>query len=153
MMDILPSDRCLELLDEALYGDLAMVADGEPYVTPISFVLHGDGLFIRSGPGRRISALRTEPAVCLSVVAFSPETGEWESVLINGDIEFVEDPNEQAEVVALLLNKYRAYEPAMGVALPEFPGEEAVTLRLGLDQMTGRNSGGSLAPRTRPGRL
>jgi len=152
-MDTLSPDRCRQLLEEAVYGDLAMVADGVPYVTPISFVLVRDGLYIRSGPGRRLAALHTNPTVCFSVVDFSSETGEWASALVTGDVEFVDAPECEAEAVALLLAKYRAYEPAMGVALTEFPGSQTVTLWLSTSETTGRNSGGSLAPRTRPGRL
>ncbi len=145
--------ECRALLDEALYATIGVVSDGAPYVTPISFVKSGDALFFRCATGQRVDALRTDLRACVTVVRFFEETGEWESVMVRGTVRFIEDDETKSEVVSLLLEKYRAYEPAMGVALPELPIDDAVTFCIAVDDMSGRNSGRSLAPRTRPGRL
>jgi len=152
-MDTLSEERVRALLEELLFADIAVVSDGAPYVTPVSFVRRDEALFFRCGPGERVEALRSDPRACLSLVRFYEETGEWESVIVRGEIEFIDDSQLQADVTALLLSKYRRYEPAMGVALPEVPDDNAVTFSMRLDDVTGRSSGRSIAPRTRPGRL
>jgi nitroimidazol reductase NimA-like FMN-containing flavoprotein (pyridoxamine 5'-phosphate oxidase superfamily) len=152
-MDVLDGARCRQLLTEALFADLAVISGGGPYVTPISFVRNGDALFFRSGRGERVDALLADPAACLSVVSFDEDSGAWASVIVRGDVVFVEDEETLADVVSLLLAKYRSYEPALGVALPELTSSAAVTFTLDLAGMSGRSSGSSLAPRTRPGRL
>jgi nitroimidazol reductase NimA-like FMN-containing flavoprotein (pyridoxamine 5'-phosphate oxidase superfamily) len=152
-MDVLDGPRSHELLDGAMFADIAVTSRGRPYVTPISFIRNGDALFFRSGPGERIDALRADRAACVSVVAFHEDTGGWESVIVRADVSFVDDEETLAAVVAWLLAKYRRYEPALGIALPELAARDSITFTMSLGDMTGRSSGASLAPRTRPGRL
>jgi len=152
-MDVLEADCCKELLGRALFADIAVISGGRPYVTPISFVFSGDTLFFRSGPGERMEALGADPAACVSVVAFHQETGAWESVIVRGEVSFLEDEEALGGVVSMLLEKYRRYEPAIGIALPELTAQDAITFSMSLTDMTGRCSGASLVPRTRPGRL
>jgi nitroimidazol reductase NimA-like FMN-containing flavoprotein (pyridoxamine 5'-phosphate oxidase superfamily) len=152
-MDVLDGVRSRDLLDEAPYAVIAVTSRGRPYVTPISFVRNGELLCFRSGPGERMDALRADPAACISIVAFHEDTGRWESVLVRGDVSFVADEEECAGVVERLLAKYRRFEPALGIALPELAAPDAVTFTVPISDMTGRSSGSSPVPRTRPGRL
>jgi nitroimidazol reductase NimA-like FMN-containing flavoprotein (pyridoxamine 5'-phosphate oxidase superfamily) len=154
LMEELDTHECEKLLDEGLVAHLATVAEGEPYVTPLSYVYMDGALYFRSGPGRRLDALRRHPRVCVEVSRFDTDTGDWESVLAWGYARLIEDPQLGSEVVARLFEKYR---PVMGSAVrfslfEPVAGFEAL-LEVRPERLSGRSSGKGLSPRTRPGRL
>src|SRR5690606_27135400 len=106
-MNELTPTRCLALLSASEIGHLAVVSDGDPYVAPISFVLLGEAVFIRTGLGKRIDASRATPRVCFEVSQMDKKTGDWESVVAWGTAEFVDDDRTTQEVIAAFLKKYR----------------------------------------------
>jgi nitroimidazol reductase NimA-like FMN-containing flavoprotein (pyridoxamine 5'-phosphate oxidase superfamily) len=63
-------DRCRDLLAEARLAHIAVISDDEPYVSPVSFVLVGDAICIRTGEGKRVDALRQNPRACVEVSEF-----------------------------------------------------------------------------------
>ncbi|HLU31620.1 MAG TPA: pyridoxamine 5'-phosphate oxidase family protein [Acidimicrobiia bacterium] len=144
--------QCQSLLTSSSIAHLAVVDDGAPYVTPISYVMIGDALFVRTSPGRRIQALRTNPKVCIEVSEYHDDTGDWESVVIFSTAEFVEDDRVDQEVISAFFDKYRNV-----LGSPLNPGSvlphEGVTVRFPIDISTGRTSGSYFSVRTRPGLL
>lgn len=151
-MNDLTTDQCRRLLAESAVAHLAVVADGEPYVSPISYVLREAAVCIRTGPGRRLDAIRSHPRVCLEVSKFDAATGQWESVIAWGEAEIVEDDRLAQAIIIDLIDKYR---PAIGNPLspPGAMPEPEVILRIPLDEVTGRTSGSLFSVRRRPGRL
>lgn len=80
----LPPEECLARLRQATVGRLVVVGpDAAPLVFPVNFVLDGDVVVFRSGPGTKVAALRTA-RVAFQVDWVDPfhETG-W-SVLVHG---------------------------------------------------------------------
>lgn len=152
-MDVLPEQRINELLDEAIYAHIAVVSGDEPYVTATSFVRLDDGLYFRSFPGERVSAMRANPRAALSVVDFDKRTGTWESVIVRGAVTFSDDSRANQDVVAAFFEKYQAYEDALSGGAVQPPLGEAAIFRVSLDEVTGRSSGKWLDPPIRPGRL
>lgn len=151
MNDLTP-ERCRDLLSQATVGHLAVISDGDPYVSPISFVMLDEAICIRTGSGRRVEALRTNPRACFEVSAFDEATGDWESVIVWGDAEFVEDNTRTREVIMAFLEKYRDV-----LGSPLNPGsvlpEQDVVIRIPIDRSAGRSSGSYFSVRSRPGRL
>ena len=47
------------MVDEAVYGFLGMVSEGEPYTIPISFARQGQTIYFHGGRGRKAEALRS----------------------------------------------------------------------------------------------
>ena len=62
-MEPITKAQCNRLLAEEPVGHLAVIDDDEPYVTPISFVQMNDSLYLRTGPGRRLTALHGRRSV------------------------------------------------------------------------------------------
>lgn len=153
-MNELTAAECWTLLDAAEVASIAVVDEGEPYVTPMSFVQRGDTIFFRTGPGRRLEAIRNHPRVSLNLYAVNGETGDWHSVNVWGDAEIVHDDELEAEVIALFLDKYRPYAgPPASWGAPELVPGSAVVVRVTIDAISGRSSGSAFGPKTRPGRL
>lgn len=151
-MNELTPERCQAILTESMVAHMAVISDDEPYVSPISYVVVGDALCLRTGAGRRVDAIRESPRVCVEAAEFDSSTGYWESVIVWGDAEFVEDDSEAEEIVMALLQKYRnAFDSPLNPGSP-FP-EAGIVLRIPIDEMSGRGSGSFFSARTRPGRL
>lgn len=164
----LPDGRIDFLLDDAKFAHLAVVSNGDPYVSPLSFVRHENSLYFRCGPGERVEALRAHPSATASIVEFDDETGAWESVLVRGEVTFVDSEMTEDAVVVLFLEKYSDYSSELGsgahlsdaeefdigwVGSAEVPRGEAVLFRLAMGEVTGRTSGRWMTPETKPGRL
>ncbi len=152
-MDELSREQAVAVLEAEAVAHVATAVGGEPYVTPISFVVLGDELMFRTTPGRRLDAVKQNPRVCVEASRVD-EAGNWESVLVFGDARILDDPNREADVVAALLAKYHEASEglfSMGGGRPFDP--QPVVVAVPLTEVSGRSSGGGLNPRTRPGRL
>lgn len=153
-MEPITKAQCHRLLAEEPVGHLAVIADDEPYVTPISFVHMNDALYLRTGPGRRLSSLLAGGRCCIEVSRYANEQGDWESVLVWGHPELVEDSGEEADAIGLLLVKYRkVFGSALAFSRPTPLAPKEVVVKVPVEEISGRSSGAGFAPRTRPGRL
>jgi nitroimidazol reductase NimA-like FMN-containing flavoprotein (pyridoxamine 5'-phosphate oxidase superfamily) len=123
------------------------VADGDrPYLVPLTFALDGDDLVLHSArAGRKIEALRRNPAVCFEVeegVEVVPAaTGcqfsmRFRTVIGFGEAEFVEDQAERARLLALFGPRYGA-SPA---PLPDTEIQRTCVLRIRVRELTGKRS-------------
>lgn len=151
MNDLTP-DQSRQLLAGSTVAHLAVISDGEPYVSPASYVFVDDAICLRTGPGRRVEAIRQHPRVCVEVSEYDDASGDWESVIVWGEAEFVEDPAAAQAIVLQIMEKYRE---ALGNPLsPPGPASEPeIVIRIPVAELTGRSSGSYFSVRRRPGRL
>lgn len=152
MDDLTPAD-CRRILSAAMVGHLGVISDGEPYVSPVSFVYEEGAIFVRTNPGRRVDAIKANPRVCVEVSDFDATTGYWESMIVWGDATFVEERRASERVVMALMDKYR---DSLGSPLSRpgaAPMEQEVILQIPVEVETGRSSGSLFSARTLPGRL
>ena len=153
-MDELTRDESIALLDESLVAHLGLVSDGEPYVTPMSFVRDGETLLFRTIAGRKLDAIREHPSVCIEVSSFDDETGDWVSVIVSGTAEEVLDPATKQRAVDGLFRRYSSAigDPLRPGGLQPLPRSSHV-VGVTIEEISGLSSGRGFAPRTRPGRL
>lgn len=153
-MDSLGREEALELLEAAPVAHLGTVYDGEPYVTPMSFVVSSGRILFRTMPGRKLEAIQANPIVCIEASRFDEETGAWKSVIVRGRAEEVEEDELKQNTVSLLLHKY---EKIMGSPLSSGGTRPlagpAHFIAVEIDEVTGMTSGSGLSAQTRPGRL
>jgi len=148
----LDEERCRLILQGTDTAHLACLADGEPYVTAMSFVMVAGECCFRTARGRRVTALRSDPRVCVEVSR--PSVGDgWESVVFSGVARFIpeDDTEARAEVVAAFLRKYRA--PALAATITSVLPTEHPMFAVLPERMTGRASGGGFEANTLPGRI
>ena len=144
-MDSITADRAKRFLEESLVAHIGVISVGEPYVTPMSFVVDGDRILFRTQPGKRYEAMLENPAVSIEASTFDNETGDWTSVIVNGKAAEADDDATISLTVQFLLRKCRGgFQP-----MASFPH----VVEVPIDEITGMTSGGGFAMRTRPGRL
>lgn len=154
-MEELTRREMIGLLKEELVGHLGVTDGSEPYVTPISFVHSGDALYLRTGPGRRLSAVEANPHVCVEVSRYAGEDGSWESVVLWGTAVFLDDADGEAdEAIGLLMFKYRrAFTATAAFSEPEPLAPDEVVVKIPIERMSGRRSAAGFTAHLRPGRL
>lgn len=114
--------QILEILKDASFGDLAFLDHGRPAVVPLSFGFQQEGerlaFFFHSAPeGRKIEALRANPAASFSVVSRAEavlaepacrSTMRYACVIADGEISELTAPAEKAAALDLIMNHYGA---------------------------------------------
>lgn len=153
-MESLSREEALEVLESAPVAHLGLIDAGEPYVTPMSFVVEGERIFFRTMAGKKLDALRENPSVCIEASRYDEETGDWESVIVRGEARETDEDAITQDVIAKLLRKY---EKAIGSPLggrgmrPMQDLPHVVVVEMG--EVSGMTSGRGWSERTRPGRL
>lgn len=100
----------MELLGRGAVGRLGCIIDGGPYVVPVNYVFDGNSVFIHSLPGRKITAMRANPRICLQVDEVVNEF-EWRSVIAFGSYEEVKDPEQRDEILQRILERFPHFTP------------------------------------------
>ncbi len=153
-MDPLSKDEAVRFLDQAAVAHIGVVSNGEPYVTPMSFVLDEDRILFRTKPGQRFEAIVAEPRVSIEASTYDTDTGEWMSVIVRGNATEATDPATKSKTVEMLLQKY---EKALGSPLTHGPMQPLASfphiVEVEILEITGMSSGRGFSARTRPGRL
>lgn len=105
----------LSVLKKCEYSTLAMVnEEGRPYCIPVSTVLDENRravYFHCAGAGYKAELLKANPEVCMSGVGAThlvPEenTTEFESFVLEGRAEFVEEEEEKIHALRLIVEKF-----------------------------------------------
>lgn len=125
----------LKVIDKARYGVVSMIdEDGEPYGLPLSIVRDGDKLYFHSAmAGKKVKTFEKDPRVSVAFVGdvkvpenYSKEeldemvqdkskavllisrvfTTEFESTIVRGNVEKVEENDEKINALRLICEKY-----------------------------------------------
>jgi len=153
-VDAIGEARALAFLEAAPVAHIGVVHDGEPYVTPMSFVMADNKILFRTKPGRRFVALQQNPVVSIEVSSYDPENGDWTSVIVKGTAR-----ETTAEVtLSLTVEKfYEKYREILGSPLGTGGIQPLSTfphvLVVEIEEISGMVSSGGFGMRTRPGRL
>jgi nitroimidazol reductase NimA-like FMN-containing flavoprotein (pyridoxamine 5'-phosphate oxidase superfamily) len=153
-MEPIDEAEARQFLTESMVAHIGVVIDGEPYVTPMSFVVDDNRVLFRTKPGRRFEALDDAPVVCIEVSQFDEDTGDWISVIVTGRAAERTDDETTSRAVQLLLEKYQS---AVGSPLGHGGMQPMATfphvVEVPIESISGMCSGRGFAYRTRPGRL
>jgi len=110
---IMDAGRTIHLIKTGEYGILSTVSsDGQPYGIPLSYVVHEGVIYIHCAPeGEKIECIRHENRVTFTIVGKTQviETEfatRYESVILKGQVYFVENEEEKMQALMLLSRKY-----------------------------------------------
>ena len=135
MIKTISDEEARTLLSECRTGRLGCVADGGPYVVPVSYIFSDDSIYIHSYPGRKIKALRENPRACLQVDDVK-DTYNWRSAIAFGHYEEIIDEEERRRVFRQLLSHFPALTPVESV--PVHDGQSSVIVfRIRVEEVTG----------------
>lgn len=153
-MEEITAERAKSFLGEAGVAHIGVISHGEPYVTPMSFVVEGNRVLFRTKPGKRYEAMLENPTVSIEASRFDEDSGDWISVIVRGTAALVIDDETVGLTIQLLLRKY---ESSIGSPLTRGGIQPMASfphvIEVSIDEITGMTSGGFSAVRTRPGRL
>jgi nitroimidazol reductase NimA-like FMN-containing flavoprotein (pyridoxamine 5'-phosphate oxidase superfamily) len=123
VLEELEREDCLKLVASMSVGRIAVAADDDrgPIVVPVNYVLDGEIVVFRSGPGAKLHALRDTP-VSFQVDLIDPSHRTGWSVLIRGPAHEATDREVEHLVVE-----------------PWAPGDKHHWIRLLPTTITGRN--------------
>ena len=76
----------MELLARAKVGRLACAHEGQPYITPMSFIYEPGCLYSFSTVGQKITWMRANPLVCVEVEEVV-NRWDWATVIVLGRYE------------------------------------------------------------------
>lgn len=125
-----------EVLTGARVGRLGCIADGEPYVVPISYYFADDCVYSHSLPGLKISALRKNPRACLQVDDIASDF-QWRSVLVFGKYEEILKPSERSDILNKLLQRFPMLTPVESAMADDGGPPLIIVYRIRIDRITG----------------
>ena len=112
-----------DILENAEFGTLAICMDNKPYSIPLNFVEINDEIFIHGAKkGKKIEIMNKNSSASFSVVESysllpsyfstddgraSPATHMFRSIIIDGNIEFIEDYDIKVNALEMLMQKYQ----------------------------------------------
>lgn len=117
-------DEIAQLLHDARIGRLCMAApDGKPYSLPFPFLWAEGTLYLRVAlAGRKGQILEHNNQVCFEVDTFTDNLDDYASVLVEGRLVPVDDPEERTRVKQLNDAKYSrlrgGHRPGHGRSTP-----------------------------------
>lgn len=135
MIRPLSNEEARALLARCRTGRLGCIADGGPYVVPVSYIFHGDSIYIHSLLGRKIKALRENPRACLQVDEIKDEYN-WRSAIAFGVYEEITDEAERYLALRRLLSRFPALTPVESV--PVHDGQSSMIMfRIRVEEVSG----------------
>ncbi len=93
-LEILPFDRCLELLTTVPFGRVSFFADGEIVILPVNHVMDGQDPVFRTARGSKLSAAEGQNVVAFEADEYDEPTRSGWSVLVNGRAYAIYDEAE-----------------------------------------------------------
>ncbi len=115
MMGELDSREIDELLRTEIIGRVGCVADGWPYVVPVTYVYDGEGIYAHSAEGMKLRAMRHEPRVCFEVEQIR-SMANWRTALLRGHFEELSSDQEE-QAMQLLCARLDRVETSASVRL------------------------------------
>lgn len=140
MIKDLSQDKSRELLRRSRIGRLGCIADGEPYVVPVNYLFDGESAVIHSLPGRKITAMRSNPRVCLQVDEVEDDL-TWKSVLAFGTYEEIKNSDERARAMSRLLACFPQLTPVESLIAYDAATPDPIVFRIRFDKVTGLREG------------
>lgn len=137
------------LLSNCLTGTLATInSDGTPYNVPVHYVYLNNAIYIHGLPvGQKISNLKANPNICFCIYEMKglllddeekpcDTNTAYESVVIQGKAQIVEDLNEKKDALSAIILKYTPHLTEKEIPLNMLKG--TAVIKLSICQMTGK---------------
>lgn len=142
---LLDESQASELIVNGEYGFLSLIDNGQPYGIPISYVYDGkDSIYFHCAPeGKKLKLIEQNPSAIFCIVgqtAVQPSkfTTAYESVLISGKIQLIEDDRERMSALLLLVDKYSPEYKEIGAKYAQGSFARTAILRLDIEHISGK---------------
>ena len=140
MMTMLNNAEARKVFQSARVARLGCIANGEPYVVPISCHLEDDCLYSHSLPGLKISALRENPRACVQADEIESDL-HWRSAIAFGKFEEITKSNEREEVLMKLLRQFPMLTPVESAIAVDAASPQVIVFQIRIYRLTGMSQG------------
>jgi hypothetical protein len=123
------------LLEEHGVGRLGCVADGRPYVVPVSYIFEDGCIYVHSLAGKKVYALRESPRACLQVDDIR-DAYHWRSVIASGHYEELWETEERKRILDELLRRFPYLTPVESVPAHD-GGSSVIVFRIRVEEISG----------------
>ena len=141
---LLGMDEAIHLLNEGEYGFLSLGNEEGGYGIPISFVYDLGAIFFHCAPeGIKLDYMDTCRIACFCVVGStavqaSKFTTAYESVLVFGRLQVVNDDVGRMKALELIIDKYSPDHKEIGLKYAQKSFQRTKILRLDIDRFSGK---------------
>ena len=136
MIKNLSEEQSREVLHRERIARLGCIADGSPYVIPVNYIFDGENAYVHSLPGRKVTAMRENPRVCLQVDEIEDEWN-WKSVLAFGTYEEITNVFESSLAMGRLLARFPKLTPVESVIAEDAGAPTPIIFRIRVESVTG----------------
>jgi uncharacterized protein len=140
MIKNLNEGQSREVLHRGRIARLGCIVDNSPYVVPVNYVFDGNQAYVHSLPGRKVTAMRENPRVCLQVDEIEDEWN-WKSVLAFGLYEEVTGAHEISCAMGGLLARFPQLTPVESVIAEDAGAPTPIVFRIRVESLTGISEG------------
>ena len=140
MISRMSEEESLSLLRGTRIVRLGCVVVGEPYVVPINYVFEDRSILSHSLPGRKLTAMREHPRVCVQVDDIK-DLCNWQSVIVYGRYEEITEPTERARALNCLLSLFPNLTPVESLIAEDAASPAPVVFRIRVDSIAGVGEG------------
>jgi nitroimidazol reductase NimA-like FMN-containing flavoprotein (pyridoxamine 5'-phosphate oxidase superfamily) len=140
MISKLSEEESLSLLRDKRVARLGCVVGNEPYVVPLNYVFDDRSVLGHSLPGRKLTAMRENPRVCVQVDDIK-DFCSWKSVIAYGGYEEITDPVERERTLNRLLSSFPNLTPVESLSVEDATATAPVVFRIRVDSITGISEG------------
>lgn len=138
-----------EILSCAEVCRIAMMDNDRPYIVPLNYGYRNNNIYFHSSLlGKKTELLKTNNKVCFEIELCSQIVKkdipcEWStkyrSVIGYGTIDFIEDPDKKREGLDIIMEHYGKTGKKI---YQDTRIEKVLILRLGIEEISGKQSGG-----------
>lgn len=139
MITSLSKPDCEALLKKCHVGHLSCITEQGPYVVPLHYIVHEGDLYLHSRVGKKIHAMRRNPAVCFQVEERLSDY-RWHSVIAFGTYEEIIDPDEHARFNRQILTRFPHLTPVESLPA-DGDQSDIIIFRIRVGEITGRREG------------
>lgn len=142
----LSDEVTFDLLRKGEHGILALNGDhGYPYAVPITYLYFDDCIYFHSADhGYKIDILKRNQKACLTVILNvevipSKFNATFESVIVTGDISFVEHKDEKNRSLEYLLDRFSPEHKEIGMKfIHGLFGEKTSVFKMKIKEISGK---------------
>jgi uncharacterized protein len=107
---------------------------------PVNYAFDGESIYVHSLPGRKLSAMRADPRVCVQVEEVRGDFG-WRSVIAFERYEEIRRDDERAAALNLLLSLFPRLTPVESFMAGDAAAPAPVVFRVRVERVTGLREG------------
>lgn len=145
----LSREKSITLLSKEIYGRVATCGkDGQPYITPVNFIVHHEKIYFHTGfQGRKLENIKDNPKVCFEVSRSgkmyptphaSDFTMRFWSVLVFEKAQIIQGKEEKLVVLNSIMDKYAQQYEYHTLDLKDM--DIVNVIEISIDEITGKVS-------------